>query len=337
MLGVLVDFPNQCRIAQEIGERFVPAKLTRETQLILWCGMGGSAIGGDIIATYLKGTLKIPFLVNRHYTIPSSVNRNSLVVLSSYSGDTEEVISCYKQARARRATLLVTCSGGRLLDMALRDGVMHIVIPQGLPPRCALGYLSIPALLAFAKLNVCSLKAKEIDEALGVLQALCARLNPDVDERRNLAKRLARYLHGTFPLIYGSADQNSAPAYRWRTQLAENAKMLASHHLFAEMNHNEIEAFEPSSRLPKNVTVIMLRDKSDHQRLTERMKITKSIMKRRGASVVEVHSVGSGILARLLSIIYIGDWMSFYLSTLHRVDPTPVDNISYLKRRLAQR
>jgi glucose/mannose-6-phosphate isomerase len=176
MLGVLLDFPNQCRIAQEIGERFVPAKISRTTQLILWCGMGGSAIGGDIIATYLKGKLKIPFLVNRHYDIPSSVNQNSVVVLSSYSGDTEEVISCYKQARARRASLLVVCSGGKLLEMALRDRVMHIVVPQGLPPRCALGYLSIPVLLAFAKLRLLSLKTKEIDEAVRVLETLRSRL-----------------------------------------------------------------------------------------------------------------------------------------------------------------
>lgn len=337
MLSILADFPNQCRIAKEIGARFKVIRKVNKPELILWCGMGGSAIGGDLVASCIKDGLKVPMIINRHYNIPPFVNKNTLVVISSYSGNTEETISCYKQARAKGADILVITSGGKLEESAIKDGYMLILIPQNLPPRCALGYSSIPVIIAFSKMRLIDLKIKEIDEAIDVLQKLKAQLNPDAGDKINIAKKLAKALRGKFPLIYGSVDHFEPAAYRWRTQIAENAKALSSHHLFAEMNHNEVEAFEPFSKISKNIIVIMLKDTMDHPRIKKRMKITRDIMAKKGIKIAEVNSIGRGVLARILSVIYIGDWASFYLAILNKIDPTPVDRISYLKKRLIKK
>jgi len=336
MLGLLLDFHDQCRIAREIGIRFNPSGKNMKPDLILWCGMGGSAIGGDVIASYIKAKLKAPIIINRHYNIPSCVSRNTLVVISSYSGNTEETLSCYKQARAKKADILVITSGGKIEELAIKNRNMLIVIPQGLPPRCALGYSSIPAVIAFSKLGLIRLNIREIDEAADLMQKLSNRLNPEAARSGNISLKLAGELYRKYPLIYGSVDHFEPVAYRWRTQIAENAKALASHHHFAELNHNEIEAFEPFSRTPKNLVLIMLKDERDHARVKKRMNITRDIIKKKGVKVIEVNSSGRGLLARMFSVIYIGDWMSFYLAIMNKVDPTPVHRISYLKRRLGQ-
>jgi len=336
MLGLLIDFPNQCRIAKEIGSRFNPPGKRRKYKMVLWCGMGGSAIGGDVVASCIKDRLKIPMIVNRHYNIPACCDKDTLVVISSYSGNTEETISCYKQARAKKAEILIITSGGKLEESAVREGRMLIVIPQGLPPRCALGYSSIPALIALSRLGLITLKPGEIDEAIRVIETLRKRLSPFVGAKSNVAKKLARSLNGRFPVIFGSTDRFEPVVYRWRTQIAENAKLLSSHHFFAELNHNEIEGFEPYSKLPKKIVVIMLKDKLDHPRIKRRMVITKDIIKGKGPKVIDVSSSGRGVLARVFSVIYIGDWMSFYLAVMNKVDPTPVDRITYLKKRLAK-
>lgn len=336
MLGILLDFPNQIRIAKEIGSRFRCVKLRKKPHLILWSGMGGSAIGGDLIASYIEGQSQVPVLINRHYKIPACVNKNSLAVISSYSGNTEETISSYKEAKRRGASILAISSGGKLVDWAIRDKAMLIVIPRHLPPRCALGYLSIPVLVAFSKLGLIQLNNTEIREATSVLAKLRNKFKPDSAIKTNFPLRLARELRGKIPLIYGSADHFGPVAYRWRGQFAENAKMLSSHHLFAEMNHNEIEAFEPFSAVPRDVVVIMLKDKADHPRIKRRMEVISDIIRKKGVKVIEVNSIGQGLLARLLSCIYIGDWVSFYLAVMNKIDPTPVHRIAYLKRRLAK-
>jgi len=337
MRGVLLDFPNQLEIAREIGQRFRAPEKAINPKMILWCGMGGSAIGGDVIGSSIKDRLKVPMMINRHYNIPSFVNKDTLVVISSYSGNTEETISCYNKAREKKATILLISSGGKLVEMAIRDGVMLIVIPEGLSPRCALGYSSIPVIVAFSKLKLINLGAKEIDETIEILRKLKSKLRPNAKVSGNIALKLARVLYKKIPFIYASIDYFGPVAYRWRTQISENAKMLSSHHLFAEMNHNEIEAFEPFSKVPKDIIVIMLKDRFDHTRIKKRMRIITDIIKRKGTKVIEVNSIGKGVMARIFSVIYIGDWISFYLALLNRVDPTPVDRISYLKKRLVKK
>lgn len=337
MLSTLLDFPNQCRIAGEIGARSNLSRLPVEPKVAVWCGMGGSAIGGDVVASYSKDKIAMPMIINRHYHVPSYVNKQSLVIISSYSGNTEETLSCYAGARKRGARILVLTAGGALLEKAARHRAMLIAIPRGLPPRCALGYLSIPAIMAFAKLGLMRPATREIDEVAEVAHRLRACLAPEAGNRVNIARRLASELRGRLPLIYGSAGCFEPVAYRWRTQIAENAKTLSLHHLFPELTHNEIEAFEPFSRVPAKVVAIMLKDRSDHDGVKRRMEVTGRIVRKKGIRVLEVNSTGKGILARMISVMYIGDWTSFYLAIMNRIDPTPVGRIQFLKRRLNQK
>jgi len=336
MLSTLLDFPNQCRIAREIGARSSLSRLSVKPKVVVWCGMGGSAIGGDVVASYSKDKITMPMIINRHYTIPSYVNKQSLVIISSYSGNTEEALSCYAGARRRGARILVLTSGGALLEKAARHRAMLIAIPRGLPPRCALGYSSIPVIMAFAKLGLMKPVTRQIDEVADVAQRLRARLTPEANNRVNIAKKLASELHGRLPLIYGSADCFEPVVYRWRTQMAENAKTLSLHHLFPELTHNEIEAFESFSKIPTKLIAVILKDVSDHARVKRRMEIAKRIIRKKGIKVLEVTSSGKTILARMISVMYIGDWTSFYLAIMNRVDPTPVGRIQFLKRRLSQ-
>ncbi len=336
MLGIMLDFPNQCRIAKEIGERFKPSKKIMKPKLILWCGMGGSAIGGDVIASYLKDKINVSIIRNRHYDIPTYVDKDTLVLISSYSGNTEETRSCYAQAKSKRSTILMMTSGGKLAEAAVKNGDMLIVIPQGLPPRCALGYSSIPIIMAFSKLGLIGSCANEIDETIALLRKLKDRLSPMASKSSNISLKLAEQLYGKFPLIYASIDHFEPVAYRWRTQIEENAKSLASHHIFAEMNHNEIEGFEPFSKVSKDIVALYLRDKGDHPRIKRRMAIIKDIIKGKKVKLLEVNSMGESVLARIFSTIYIGDWVSLYLAVMNKVDPTPVHRIAYLKRRLGE-
>ena len=279
--------------------------------------------------------IKVPIFVNRNYLLPAFVDERTLVIASSYSGDTEETLSAYQDAKKRSAKLIVVTSGGRLNDMADRDGVPVIKIPEGIPPRCATGYMFFPALILLTKIGIIKSKSGEIRQAIKFLRSLKnTKLGFDVPENKNIAKKVARALYDKYPVIYASQDNNDCAVTRWRGELAENAKTVSSGNLFPEMNHNEIVGFENPGHLLKKIVVVMLRDSHDHPRISKRMEITKKILSTEGFEVIEVSSSGPSRLARIFSLLYIGDFVSFYLAMLNRTDPTPVARIAYLKKEL---
>lgn len=337
MLGLLLGLDEQCRRAKDIGRGFEPEGISGSgIRNIVFTGLGGSAIGADLIRSFTAEEIKVPIIVNRDYTLPNFVDKNTLLFASSYSGDTEETLSAYKDAREKNARIIGISSDGKLKEMTKKDGVPFIKIPAGIPPRCALGYSFIPPLITLGKLDLIGNKEKEIDEAIDVLEVLKGELGIESPVDKNIAKEIASMLERKFPVIYGASLHIDVAVTRMRGELAENSKHLASSHVFPEMNHNEIVGWDFPDKFMSEFVVIFLRDGKDHKRVAKRMDITEDILRKKGVSIVEIHSRGKGILSRIMSLIFTGDMISFYLAVLHGIDPTPVERVTYLKKELAE-
>lgn len=335
MRGLLAGFPQQVEDAAAIAKRTpVPIDGTRIENIVL-TGLGGSAIAGDLLRSYLAGELRVPFLVNRHYFLPGFVGTKSLVIVSSYSGDTEETIAAHLEARKRRAQVLCISTGGETSRLAKKFRQPLITIPKGLPPRAALGFSFFPLLIALVRMKFIRSRDKDIRETLAVLKRSARRCN-SLDPKRNLALQVAQRLYGKLPIIYSGADRFDAVNLRWRGQLEENAKVLAYGNVLPEMNHNELVGWRVLHRLMNEMPVLFLRDKQDHKRVAVRMDITRSIVNEFAASATEIYSEGTSLLARMFSLIHLGDWVSFYLAMLNGIDPTPVKVIDYLKWELGK-
>jgi glucose/mannose-6-phosphate isomerase len=337
MLGLLLDFPSQCKAAKSIAERVNFKFEKRDFKNIVFAGLGGSAIGADLVRSYLYFDSRFPIQVFREYDLPSYVESESLVFISSYSGNTEETLSAYSEAKYRGSTIIAISSGGKLKEYALRDNFTFVEIPKGLPPRCALGYLSIIPLCILSKLKQVKDAGLSINQAVGILEELRNNsLLPQIPLKDNIAKQAATKLYGKLAVIYSASIHFDICAMRMRGQLAENSKALASSHLFPEMNHNEIVGWQNPKKLFKNLLVIMLRDKGMHSRTAKRMDITSDIIRKKGVPLLEIWSRGEDLLSRIFSLIYIGDFISFYLAILYGIDPTPVERVTYLKNKLAE-
>lgn len=337
MLKLIESFPEQCLAAYTIGRTIaLPASFKRRYKAIVLTGLGGSAIGADIARSYIADAAPTPVFVNRNYCLPGFVDGDTLVITISYSGNTEETISAYADALRKRAQVIAVTSGGRLAQLAGRDGFPVVKVPGGLPPRCALGYSFFPLLSILSGIGLIPDQTRAVNETIKVLTRLKDReLGHAVRARANIAKDIAGRIYGKFPVVYGGQDHIDCVITRWRGQLAENGKTLSSGHVFPEMNHNEIVGWEHPECLLKDFLVVLLRDIDDHPRNIKRMDITKKILKSARAEIIEVNSSGAGLLARMFSLISIGDFTSFYLAILNKCDPTPVERISYLKKRLA--
>ena len=337
MLDLLTGFPKQCEDALFIGENTrIKTLYKRSYSNIVFTGLGGSAIGADILNTYVGGEIGIPIVVNRNYTLPNFVNNSSLIFVVSYSGNTEETLSAYSEAKKRNANTVVITSGGKLKELAFKNQDMLALIPKGYPPRCALGYSFIPAVVMLSKLGLIKNKKDEIKQAAKFLEDLEKKsLGPGVMGRRNISKEIAKKIYKKVPIIYASNRLGSV-ATRWRGQFAENSKVISSTHVFPEMNHNEIVGWVNPKKLLMDFVAITLKDKSDHERIKKRMTITASILKKEGFKTLEIESLGKNFLERMLSLVYIGDFTSFYLTMLYKIDPTPVERITYLKKQLAK-
>lgn len=338
MLGLLLDFPQQCKAAQTIAQTAKILFEKRDFDKIVLAGLGGSAVGGDLVKSYLYFACKVPVLVLREYTLPAYADSSTLVFLVSYSGNTEETLSAYKEAKEKGLTMIAISSGGALKENAQGDNITFIEIPKGLPPRCALGYLSIIPLCILARLGLISDVSPSLNQAVNVLEGLRNQsLNPHIGVKDNIAKSIALRLFNKFTVIYSASVHFDVCATRLRGQIAENAKALSSMHLFPEMNHNEIVGWQNPRKLFKNFVVVTLRDKEMHPRVAKRMDITRDILKKDGINIIEISSRGEGLLSRIFSLIYIGDFVSFYLAILYGIDPTPVERVAYLKKELAKK
>jgi glucose/mannose-6-phosphate isomerase len=297
---------------------------------VLVVGMGGSAAAGDLLQAVCESTAAIPVAVSRGYRVPAWVGPETVVVASSYSGDTEETIAAFEDARGRGARGLVVSSGGVLGERAGREGTPWIGVAPGLPPRAALPSLLVPVLVALERWAVLAPGAAERGEAVSVLTALDAEVGPGVPCRANPAKALAAWLADRCPVIYG-ADLTGSVAYRWATQIEENAKTLAFSGALPEMNHNAIEAWGADGK--GDWAVVILRDAGAHPRIARRVELARAVIGAR-ATTREVWSRGHGSLARLLSLVLLGDWVSYYLAIRRGVDPWAVPTLEGFKRSM---
>jgi glucose/mannose-6-phosphate isomerase len=335
MYDRLLDFHAQVEDAVRIGKRASLKLGVKGVANIVLTGMGGSAIGGDLLLSYLTDELRIPFVVNRHYALPGFVDRRSLVIVSSYSGNTEETIAAHRDAIRRKARVLCITTGGETERLAVRYRQPIIKIPTGFQPRAALGYSFFPLLQALSRLGFAKQRAKDIGETIKLLRAK-ARVYGQPDAPDNAPLQLARQLKGTLPIIYSAAEYFDAIGLRWREQICENAKKLAFGHVIPEMNHNELVGWKIGAETMRQMEVVFLRDRKTHGRIAKREEITKEILSRYALHVLEFWSEGRSLLARMFSLIYFGDWVSFYLAVLNNEDPTPVMVIEQLKGELAR-
>lgn len=335
MFERIKEFPQQVKEAIRIGRSSRVRINTGGVRNIVLTGLGGSAIGGDLLRTYLAEELSIPFLVNRHYVLPQFVDRSSLVIVSSYSGNTEETIEAHKDAIKRKAKILCITTGGETDQLAKRYKQPVVKIPTGLQPRAALGYSFFPLLQVLSASGFIRKKEREIKETGAVLERV-ASVFGDPTSPENEPLGLAHKLKGKLPVIYSSTEHLDAVNLRWRGQIAENAKQLAFGNLLPEMNHNELVGWKVLVELMNQCQVVLLRDKGTHTRVTKREEITKQIIAKYSADVHEVWSEGESLLARMFYLVHFGDWVSFYLAVLNNEDPTPVRVIDYLKSELAK-
>lgn len=330
----IYQFPAQLRQAWQIGMGTPIDLQGRSVQSIVVTGLGGSAIGGDFVRSYLIDDLKIPLLVNRDYFLPAFVTERSLCITSSYSGNTEETLSAYGDARRKGAALVAITSGGKLEEWARRDGVPVIKVPGGFPPRAAFGYSVLSLLSCLMTAGLTNDRAAEIEEAIGVVTAARRRYSREAATANNPAKQLAEAVDDSIPLIYAANTHFDVVATRWKGQVSENGKRMAFANVFPELNHNEIVGWELPPQALKGLTVLLLRDRADYERVQKRMEITQEMIRAKARHVLEVWSEGNGLLARMLSLVFLGDYLSYYLAILSGVDPTPVAVIDHLKGRL---
>ncbi|MCX6828602.1 MAG: bifunctional phosphoglucose/phosphomannose isomerase [candidate division Zixibacteria bacterium] len=335
MYDKIYHFPEQLEKALAIGKGINPELgHYRDIKNIIVAGMGGSAIGGDLVRSYLAGTIKIPFHVCRHYRLPEFVDRDSLVVVSSYSGNTEETLSALSDAMSRGARVACISSGGKVADIARANNFLLVELPKGFPPRAALGFSFVPLLMLVSRLKLIGEVENDISELILGLKAYRDRFADDTSAENNPAKTLALRLYKKIPIIYSGPELTDAVGTRWKGQICENAKCLAFNNQFAEFNHNELVGWNVIEAYRDRIIVIYLRDNDDHPRITRRMEIVRTIIEKLNVDVVDIFSHGDFALGRIFSLIQLGDFTSFYLAVLNNVDPTPVKVIDFLKGEL---
>jgi len=325
-------FPDQLQDAMRIA-RNIRMPASDAVRAIVVTGLGGSAIGADVVRSAFRDVLPIPLLVNRDYDLPRHVDESTLVVACSYSGNTEETLEAFERARRVRAVCVCITSGGDLGREAAAAGVPVVSIPGGLPPRAALGYSSVALMGILNAVGMLPNPQESLPETIAVCRGLVERCRDRIPEIENPAKRIARALFGKVTAIYASAGLDAA-AIRWRGQLEENAKSLAFHHTLPEMNHNELVGWDRPESCLAQIAVVFLRDRGEHPQIVRRFELTREIIASRAGSIHSVFAEGEGTLARMFSLILKGDFVSLYLAYLNGSDPTPVSAIERLKKSL---
>jgi len=337
MYDKIYRFPEQIDEAITIGRKIEPdPDFFSGIKGIVLAGMGGSAIGGDLARSYLRHQLKIPFEICRNYRLPASVDKDYLVIASSYSGWTEETLAALDDALARGARIACLTTGGRLGKIADQKGFLKVILPTGYQPRAALGFSFIPLLFFLEKTGLIKNVTSEIAALAPGLKKYREQYDLAVGTDNNPAKSLALRLQGKIPVIYTGPELTDIVGLRWKGQICENAKMLAFNNQFSEFNHNELVGWNEYNVSPDRLAVVILRDSDDAAPIKKRIPIVREMIEKRGIEVIDIYSQGDFPLGRIFSLIQLGDFTSFYLAILNNVDPTPIEAIDYLKEKLAE-
>ena len=335
MLKHLHGFPEQCRKAREKVLAFdLPPEYTGISNVVI-LGMGGSAIAGDIVRRLTLAESKLPVWVHRDYGLPAFVDQGTLVIASSYSGNTEETLSAFSESLKTQARKLVITSGGKLKRLADSKGIPTFVVNYKAPPRAAFPHNFVPLVGIFETLGLLRDKSADFQETMDTLN----KMSEDLVETRplasNHAKQLASELQGRVVVLYG-AEMLTEVARRWKAQFNENSKAWAFSESFPELNHNAIVGYDFPLKAKDEMFVLMLCSSLLGPRNLLRYKATAELLTRAGIAHEFVEARGESTLAQVLSLVLLGDYVSFYLAMLNRVDPTSVHAIDFVKQYLAR-
>lgn len=331
MRGKIAGLPDQIKQSWQNG-RSASAATIRTPSHIVITGMGGSAIAGDLLHDLLCGDLPIAITVNRGYDLPAFVGKETLLIASSYSGNTEETLSSLNEGLNRKAMVAVFTSNGTIAQIADEHKLPLITFPQGYPPRSALGFSFFSVLGFLKQLLDIPVETEDIDRLVQLLKACTETLLEEENEMEQLAKKLANLL----PLLHISCRLSSV-AFRWQTQINENGKTFAHFHTIPEANHNEIVGLSFPDDLVRKMHLVFLRAPLfENVQIGKRFAISGKILSAAVNGITEVKAVGDTKLSQMFSLILKGDFLSVSLSKFRNVDPTPVVRIDELKKRLKE-
>jgi glucose/mannose-6-phosphate isomerase len=333
MLSFCIDGYRHYENAAKLG-RTVSVNYP-EPKAIIIAGMGGSAIGGELLRDWARDRVSVPIEVCREYSLPRYAGKDALVCVISYSGETEESLSVFLDAIKRRCMVTCFSSGGKLSEYAEKLGIPSLRVPSGMPPRATLPYLFLPQIMLLKALGLVSNVDSEISETTSVLKQISLENSPDKPLTDNFSKSLASNIGATVPVVYGFGVYR-AVAQRFKTQFNENSKVPSKWETFPELDHNEIVGWEAAGKLAECFSLVFLRDKEEAEEMKRRIEVTEELARSAQARTLEVWSRGRCTLARMCGVISIGDFASVYLAVLSGTDPTPVRTIDLLKERVRQ-
>lgn len=319
------NFTNQLKEAKSIAEKAVISE-SKNIHNILITGLGGSGIGGTIISELIADTCKVPITINKDYFLPEFVNENTLVIVSSYSGNTEETLSAMQMAISKKAQIVCITSGGKVLALAKQHQFDFIEIPGGMPPRSCIGY----ALVEMIKILVAKGFANaslfaDLDKSIALLDA-------ENNSIKTEAQKIAEKLYTKFPVLY-SLGSCEGTVVRFRQQINENSKMLCVHHTFPEMNHNELVGWTVKNDA---LAVVTFHTSFDYERTKKRYEVCRPIFEKYASTVIDIKAKGVSKLEQFFYLINIGDWISCYMADLRGIDPVEVNVIDHLKSELSK-
>jgi len=337
MLDKALGLPDQMSEAWKLADALSECMPAASCTLVI-CGMGGSAIGGQLLCDLIAEDSKTSVHVERGYTLPAFVGKNTPVVCVSHSGNTEEVLGCFDDGLERGSPLAVITSGGILMERAEKAGIPLLRIPGGIPPRAALGYLFTPLLKLASCWGFCEIADEEFGSVLRKTRKLLAACTLEADLAGNTPMQLAKRLYGKIPLVYSGNGLLAGAAYRWKCQFNENSKSMAFVNNFPELGHNEIMGWDSPEKILQEIFLVMLTDIDDHPQVGKRMDVTYDMLEPLAGGAIKINSVGgpgfAGRLARMMSIVALGDLTSIYLAVESGKDPTPIGKIEEIKKLL---
>jgi glucose/mannose-6-phosphate isomerase len=334
MLAHLKHFPEQCHSAWNKVENYgLPSDYAQVNKVVI-LGMGGSAIGGEVVSNFVMAESNIPVWIHRDFDLPRFIDEKTLVIAVSYSGNTEETLSAFHQLMQTPAKKLVLTSGGRLAELAVKENIFLSIIDYPAPPRATFAYMFASLVGIFTKLGMLSEKSVDIKQAITALTQTVDELDITVPQESNPAKQLAIKLYGKAPVVYG-AGLLSPVARRWKTQFNENSKNWAFFELFPELIHNAIVGYNFPPQAKKHYFGILLRMSSLHPRIKIQYDVVLKLMEESGIAHDVIDATGENTFTQVLGLILLGDFVSYYLAILNREDPTPVEPINFIKKYMA--
>jgi glucose/mannose-6-phosphate isomerase len=326
MHQLIADFPKEILHAIEIGNSAIHTGSKTPIREVIISGLGGSGIGGSLVSSLLSDSLSVPVIVNKGYFLPAFTGPQSLVVISSYSGNTEETLHALEMAMQRKAKIVCITSGGRVAAMAQANNLDLIIIPSGRPPRASLGYSLTQLLFVFAYHGIAGKHA--VDE----LKTAANFLTSHQEEIKKQCFALAELLKDQRPVLY-SDDKLEPVAIRWKQQLNENAKMLCWHNVYPELNHNELVGWRNSE--PK-ISLIFLLHGDEFERIKLRMKLNEQVFRQHTDHIHHIEAMGHNFMEKVMYLIHFGDWLSYYLAEMRGYDPMEIDVLNQLKDDLSK-